>query len=270
VSAAAGHDIPPLPRCWELVAPRDWQRIDLISDLHLQAAEPLTFEAFGAYLRATRADAVLILGDLFEAWVGDDARFEGFDARCTELLQEAASRLSLCFMAGNRDFLVGTEMLQHCGITALPDPTVLVAFGERVLLTHGDALCLADTAYQRVRAELRSEAWRTRMLALPLAQRRAIAAQARAASQAHQAEQNRRQPEGYADVDAAAAVQWMHQAAAPVMVHGHTHRPGTEALAPGFSRIVLSDWALDHAPPRAEVLRLSARGFERLSPAQTG
>jgi UDP-2,3-diacylglucosamine hydrolase len=260
----------PLPGFRELVAPRDWHRIDLISDLHLQQAEPVTFDAFATYLRTTAADAVLILGDLFEVWVGDDARFEGFDARCTELLQEAASRLSLCFMAGNRDFLVGAEMLQHCGITALPDPSVLVAFGERVLLTHGDALCLADTGYQRVRAELRSEAWRTRMLALPLAQRRAIAAQARNASQAHQAEQNRRQPEGYADVDAASAVQWMHLAAAPVLVHGHTHRPANEELAPGFTRMVLSDWALDHAPPRAEVLRLSTRGFERLSLAQAG
>ncbi|RZT97986.1 UDP-2,3-diacylglucosamine diphosphatase [Rivibacter subsaxonicus] len=260
----------PLPSFWELAAPRDWQRIDLISDLHLQQGEPGTFDAFAAYLHSTAADAVLILGDLFEVWVGDDARFEGFDARCTELLQEASSRLSLSLMAGNRDFLVGAEMLRHCGITALPDPSVLVAFGERVLLTHGDALCLADTGYQRVRAELRSEAWRTRMLALPLAQRRAIAAQARSASQAHQAEQNRRQPEGYADVDAASAVQWMHQAAAPVMIHGHTHRPGTEELAPGFTRMVLSDWELDHQPPRAEVLRLSARGFERLALDQVG
>ncbi|MEN9543485.1 MAG: hypothetical protein RLZZ598_318 [Pseudomonadota bacterium] len=256
------------PDFWELLAPSDWQQVDFVSDLHLQQGEPATFEAFATYLRGTTADAVLILGDLFEVWVGDDARFEGFDARCTKLLQEAASRLSLGFMAGNRDFLLGSDMLQHCGITALPDPSVLIAFGERVLLTHGDALCLADTAYQRVRAELRSEAWRTRMLALPLAQRRAIAAQARHASQTHQAEQNRRQPEGYADVDAEAAMQWMRQASTPVMIHGHTHRPGTETLAPGFTRMVLTDWELDHHPPRAEVLQLSARGFERLSLAK--
>ncbi len=268
--SVAGFDIPPLPRCWELAAPRDWQRIDFISDLHLQASEPRTFEAFATYLRGTSANAVLILGDLFEVWVGDDARFDGFDAQCAALLQEAASRINLGFMAGNRDFLVGAELLHHCGITALADPTVLVAFGERVLLTHGDALCLADTAYQRVRTELRSAAWSQRMLALPLEQRRAIAAQARSASKAHQADERRRQPEGFADVDTASAVQWMHQTAAPVLIHGHTHRPGTEELAPGFTRMVLTDWELDHEPPRAEVLRLSVRGFERLALDQVG
>jgi UDP-2,3-diacylglucosamine hydrolase len=257
---------PPLPRFWEFAAPAAWRSIDFISDLHLQADHPRTTLTFAEHLRGTPADAVFILGDLFETWVGDDARHDDFEASVAEVLKDASTRCSLAFMAGNRDFLVGAGFLQECGIMALPDPTVLVAFGKRLLLTHGDALCLGDTAYQSFRREVRTERWRQDFLARPLAERRALAARMRAASAEHQ----RAQPaQSGADVDAAAAVQWMHEAATPLLVHGHTHRPDTEQLAPGFTRLVLTDWELDRSPPRSGVLRLSARGIERVTPSGT-
>ena len=260
------HDdaAPPLPQLWEFAAPAAWRAIDFISDLHLQAGQPRIFEAFAAHLRHTPADAVFILGDLFEAWVGDDARHDPFEAQVAQVLKDASAARCVAFMAGNRDFLVGGTLLRECGVLHLPDPTVLRAFGERLLLTHGDALCLADTEYQRFRAEVRTERFRNGFLARPLAERRAIAAQMRDASRRHQQD---RPAEAWADVDAGMAVQWMHEAATPLMIHGHTHRPGREALAPGFERIVLTDWDGDAQPPRGDVLRLSARGLERIPPA---
>jgi UDP-2,3-diacylglucosamine hydrolase len=255
---------PPLPQFWEFTAPAGWRSIDFISDLHLQADQPRTVEAFAAHLRHTPADAVFILGDLFEAWVGDDARHDAFEASVGELLKEASAHRSLAFMAGNRDFLVGTAFLRECGVMLLPDPTVLRACGERLLLSHGDALCLEDHAYQRFRAEVRTDAWCSAFLARPLAERRALAAKMRAASIAHQRSTG---GELWADIDASVAVRWMHEAGTPLLVHGHTHRPGDEALAPGFMRAVLSDWELDHAPPRAGVLRLRGGCLERVAPS---
>ncbi len=261
----ASTSAPALPHPRELEAPRAWRAIDFISDLHLQASHPLTLAAFAAHLRHTDADAVFLLGDVFEAWVGDDARHGGSERAVTEVLQAASARLSLAFMAGNRDFLVGAEMLRDCGMLALSDPTVLLAFGERVLLTHGDALCLDDADYQRFRIEVRSADWQVRFLALPLAERRALAARMRDASRQHQRDQ---QSAAWSDIDAATAVQWMQAASTRQMIHGHTHRPGSGELAPGFMRWVLTDWDADHEPHRASVLRLSRRGLERRAPAR--
>ncbi|HEV8314396.1 MAG TPA: UDP-2,3-diacylglucosamine diphosphatase, partial [Burkholderiaceae bacterium] len=172
----------------EFKAPAHWRAIDLLSDLHLSEATPRTFDAWAAHLRHTPADAVFMLGDLFDAWVGDDARTSGFEYRCAEVLREAAGRRTLAFMVGNRDFLVGAELLGECGVMALADPTVLVAFGERWLLSHGDALCLEDTEYQRFRAQVRSPAWQAATLARPLAERRALAQQIRTASRERKAQ----------------------------------------------------------------------------------
>src|SRR5258705_9619552 len=102
---------PAAPHAHELVAPADWQTIDFISDLHLADDTPRGFDAWHNYLLGTQADAVLILGDLFEVWVGDDSRHEGFEARCAAVLRQAAAQRYVGFMAGNRDFLVGIEML---------------------------------------------------------------------------------------------------------------------------------------------------------------
>ena len=253
-----------LPAVFELVAPPAWRVIDFISDLHLCAALPRTFDAFEAHLVHTRADAVFILGDLFDVWVGDDMAQSGFERQCVAAMARAASRRQLAFMVGNRDFLAGSELLRQSGAMGLPDPTVLNAWGQRVLLSHGDALCLADVPYQAFRREVRSPVWQSTFLARPLQERLQIATGIR---QASQESQTRRQFDGApdADIDSAEAVHWMHAMGTPEMVHGHTHRPGSNTLAPGFKRHVLSDWDLDTAQ-RAEVLRLTRDGFERLPP----
>ncbi len=242
-------------------APANWRALDFISDLHLCEAMPATLQAWEQHLRHTRADAVFMLGDLFDVWVGDDARSRPFESHCVDVLAQAAGRRQLAFMAGNRDFLVGSALLRAGGMLGLVDPTVLVAWGRRVLLSHGDALCLADLPYQSFRREVRAPAWQATFLARPLAERLDIAAEMRRNSTA------RRRVDGDADVDvdADAALHWLQSAGAADLVHGHTHRPGSEALAPGMQRHVLSDWNLDTAA-RAEVLRLTRHGFERLPP----
>lgn len=248
----------------EIVAPAEWRRIDFISDLHLAENTPCGFAAWRDYLLNTRADAVFILGDLFEAWVGDDSRFEGFEASGAAVLAEAAARRKLFFMVGNRDFLLGAEMLAACGVESLPDPTVLSAFGERALLTHGDAWCIGDVPYQQFRAQVRNPAWQAQVLARPLAERRLMARNLRSESEraaaAHEGE--------WFDVDASTALRAMADNDTPTLVHGHTHRPGTETLSPGRIRHVLSDWELDHgSSPRAEVMRWEAGRWTRLAPA---
>jgi UDP-2,3-diacylglucosamine hydrolase len=254
-----------LPEHAEFVAPPTWRSIDFISDLHLCEAMPCTFDAWAEHLRYTSADAVFILGDLFALWVGDDMRARAFEKRCVDTLADASRRRHIAFMAGNRDFLLGSDTLRDSGMVALCDPTVLCAWGLRWLLSHGDALCLDDGPYQTFRAEVRSPAWQAQFLARPLAERLAIAAQIRQASQASH-EQRRFDGDPGADVDAAAALAWLHASRASDLIHGHTHRPGSESLAHGFARHVLSDWDLDTAR-RAQVLRLSSTGLERLPPA---
>lgn len=261
-AAAAGQAAAALPAYFEFAAPQGWKAIDFISDLHLCEALPRTFRAWSAHLRQTPADAVFILGDLFEAWVGDDSRTLPFERRCLDVLADAASHRTLAFMVGNRDFLLGAAMLRASGMMGLPDPTLLDAWGQRVLLSHGDALCLDDGPYQAFRAEVRSAPWQQAFLARPLAERQRLAAEMRRASSSR----HRFDGNSAVDVDAAAAVGWLHALGAAEMVHGHTHRPGSNALAPGFKRHVLSDWDLDTAD-RAEVLRLTRDGFERIGPA---
>lgn len=247
----------------EVVAPPEWRSIDFISDLHLAEDTPRAFAAWRDYLLHTTADAIFILGDLFEAWVGDDARHAGFEASAAAVLTAAASRRSIAFMVGNRDFLVGSELLDACGVRALPDPTVLSAFGQRALLTHGDAWCLADLDYQHYRAQVRAPHWQAQVLAMPLDDRRVLARRMRSESERQAAVH----PGEWFDVDKPTAVHWMTATRTQTLVHGHTHRPATEALAPGFVRHVLSDWELDRATvPRAQVLRWQSGGWVRIVP----
>lgn len=249
----------PLPPIGAWAAVPTWRAIDLLSDVHLCADRPLTFAAWRDHLLHTDADAVLILGDLFEAWVGDDARGDGFEAQCVAVLQRAASSRRLAFMSGNRDFLVGDAMLRDAGVERLADPTLLTAWGQRLLLSHGDALCLADTDYLRFRDEVRGQAWQQAFLARPLAERRALARAMRDASMSYQAAAS-----GFADVDADAAATLLAAAGARILVHGHTHRPAIHPLPGGGTRQVLGDWEFDHAPHRAHALRLTPAGLAPL------
>ena len=251
-----------MPRFEELVAPSHWRTVDFLSDLHLQASEPDTLAAWHHYLQTTPADALFILGDLFEVWVGDDALDDpgSFESQACALLQAASRQRALFFLHGNRDFLIGPGFARHTGATLLHDPTVLVWQGQRLLLSHGDALCLDDVDYQRFRVQARSVQWQEHFLAQPLAQRRAQARGIRAESEA-------RKQSGavYADVDGPAAIAWLRAAHATTLVHGHTHRPAEHALVPGLARVVLSDWDAAAQPPRADVLRLTPQGLERVA-----
>lgn len=257
----------------ELHAPSRWRCIDIISDLHLQEADSQTFAVWRHYLEHTAADAVFILGDLFEVWVGDDVLTQtaGFEQQCVDVLRATASRLDLYIMHGNRDFLMGPALMQACSATLLDDPTVLAFANQRWLLTHGDALCLDDTAYMQFRTVVRSAQWQQDFLAKPLPERLALARGMRTQSEAL-----KRSDAVYADVDSAAANTLLQASAADHMIHGHTHRPGKHPLGAGRERLVLSDWDLHAQPPRAEVLRLRASAtsqastLERLPPAMAG
>ena len=250
----------------ELLAPAHWACIDFISDLHLQAGDTATVAAWQHYLRVSPADALFILGDLFEVWVGDDVltaagQADSFEADCSRALRLAAQRRSVYLLHGNRDFLLGPALAQAAGLTLLADPTLLVFGGQRMLLSHGDELCLADTDYQQFRQQVRSPAWQQAFLAQPLAARQRAARALR-----NQSEARKHSGAAYADLDPAATRAWLTRHGADTLIHGHTHRPATHDLGRGLQRVVLSDWDLSASTPRAEALRLS---LNRAKPAAT-
>jgi len=256
----------------ELRAPAHWQAVDFISDLHLQASEPATFETWRRYLErppTERADALFILGDLFEVWVGDDVLAQsdtpehGFWRVCAKVIHTHAERTPVYFMVGNRDFLVGPVAAQACGMQLLSDPTVLEFQGKRWLLSHGDALCLADTDYMRFREQVRHPQWQRSFLERPLEEREAIARQLRQQSEARK-QSTAGDPHCWADVDHPAAQQWLQHAQAQTLIHGHTHRPAEHAIGGDLRRVVLSDWEVGGPHSRAEVLRISTQGLHRL------
>ena len=259
---------PAVPPFAELQALQHWRTVDFISDLHLSESEPTTFDAWQRYMSSTNADAVFILGDLFEVWVGDDSIRThlspqstelNFEERCALVLQAAGKCLNLFFMHGNRDFLVGEQMMSTCNASLLTDPTVLTFLQQRYLLTHGDMLCLADTKYLAFRDIVRQPAWQQAQLAKPLVERQAIGRQMRAESQ-----KNQQNLLAYADVDDAAARAWLQAANAKMLIHGHTHKPADHDFGNGFKRVVMTDWDLKAAPNRAEVLQLTNNGLQRI------
>lgn len=214
-----------------------------VSDLHLDALEPAAGEQFLAFLqeRALNCEALYILGDLFEAWIGDDDP-DPFRARVCDALAQLTARGVPCFvMHGNRDFLLKSGFEQRTGAILLPDPVIAELQGERVLLTHGDALCTADRPYQLLRGIVRDPGWQQRFLRLPLAVRFALAQQARAGSRAHTG----RTAAYIMDADESAVRSCMQACQVRTLIHGHTHRPGIHAFdldgAPA-RRIVLGAW----------------------------
>jgi UDP-2,3-diacylglucosamine hydrolase len=247
----------------ELQAPENWRTVDFISDLHLQEQELATFEVWQTYMQNTTADAVFILGDLFEVWVGDDAvAHHIFLQQCASVLKSCAATKHVAFMRGNRDFLVGASFLNECQVQDLQDPTLLNFAAQKILLSHGDAGCLADTSYQEFRLMVRQEAWQSTFLAKPLSEREIIARQLRM-----QSELLKKDPHTlYADVDDGWTAKWLAQTEAHSLVHGHTHRPDDHRLGSAQTRHVLSDWDAAAATPRAEVLRWHSTGkHERIS-----
>jgi UDP-2,3-diacylglucosamine hydrolase len=214
-----------------------------VSDVHLDAAAPEATEQFLTFLRteAAAAEALYILGDLFEAWVGDDDEEPGNERVC-RALRELNHRGVACFaLHGNRDFLLGSGFCARSGCRLLSDPTIVELDGERVLLSHGDALCTDDHPYQELRTIVRDRSWQQRFLALPLSSREQLADEARAGSRRHTS----RTVPYIMDVNSQAVVAAFRAARVRRIVHGHTHRPGVHELevdGAAAQRIVLGAW----------------------------
>ena len=234
-----------------------------ISDLHLDDSRPEVTALFGRFIdgEARGADALYILGDLFEAWVGDDDPSDTGAFVAAKLRGLAGAGVPVSFMHGNRDFLVGTAYADRAGMRLLPDTTVVVLYGRPTLLMHGDTLCTDDVAYQEFRAQSRDPRWRARFLAQPLAARQAFAEQARAASRAHQAGlREAGAMDAITDVAPATVEDTFRRFGIDTLVHGHTHRPAVHDLAVddrSCQRIVLGDWH-----EQGSVLRVDAKGLD--------
>lgn len=216
-----------------------------ISDLHLDPERPEITELFGEFIdgEARSADALYILGDLFEAWVGDDDPSSAGAFVATKLQELQASGVPVSFIRGNRDFLVGEEYARRTGMAILSDPAVIDLYGEPTLVLHGDLLCTDDSAYQQFRAQTRDPRWQAQFLALPLHARLAFAEQARAASKARYGELvSSGMAETVGDVTPATVQEWFKRYGIRRMIHGHTHRPAIHDEGDGNRRIVLGDW----------------------------
>ena len=231
------------------------------SDLHLDPATPEIAERFLRFLAgpASGASALYLLGDIFEAWLGDDDPEPAHRAIVSALAAVTARGRLLYLMHGNRDFLLGGRFCADTGATLLADPVIATIGTERVLLSHGDGLCVDDGAYQRLRALVRDPDLRRGFAALPLASRRRLATEARAGSREHLAAAG----EYITDVNQAAVETLMRDAGVRTMIHGHTHRPATHRFTSAgveYTRIVLGAWHLT-----ADVLEWNSAGF-RLQP----
>lgn len=234
-----------------------------VSDLHLDAARPAITDLFGKFLQeeARSADALYILGDLFEAWVGDDDTSEVGAYVAAHLREVADAGVPVYFIRGNRDFLVGTDYAARAGFRILPDPAVVVLYGQPTLLMHGDLLCTDDIPYQQFRAQTRNPAWQAQFLSQPLAARLAFAAKAREASMARQQEMlgsDKAQFETVTDVTPATVEATFARFGIDTLIHGHTHRPAIHDLTANgraCQRIVLGDWY-----EQGSVLRVDADG----------
>ncbi len=214
-----------------------------ISDLHLDAERPEIADQLKVFLKAEAvdADALYILGDLFESWVGDDDPNPHYATVKVALRTLVSRGVPVNFMHGNRDFAIGDVFAQETGVKILPDPLVVELYGENVLLSHGDAYCTDDVQYQTIRKMTRDPEWLAMILKKPLQERLAFAAQARAASAAHGGAIN----EKISDVNQRAIERAMLENSVDTMLHGHTHRPGTHRFTldgEPASRIVLGDW----------------------------
>ena len=214
-----------------------------VSDLHLEADRPEIADQFLRFLEteALNSDALYILGDLFESWVGDDDPNEHYAWIKQGLRKLSKRNIPVLFMHGNRDFMIGDSFAAETGTKILADPHIANIHGEDVLLSHGDAYCTDDADYQAVRKMTRDPEWQAMMLSKSLEERLAFAAQARAASLAHGGSID----QDITDVNASAIEAAFREAGVSLMLHGHTHRPAvhdTEIDGRPARRIVLGDW----------------------------
>ena len=216
----------------------------IISDLHLSEDEPHITQLFINFTQtiAPAADALYILGDLFEYWAGDDDRNTPFHQKIIAAMRTLAQLGTPVFiMHGNRDFLMDHDLAQDCNATILPDPSMVNLYGHPTLLTHGDALCTDDVQYQAFRQQVRQTPWRNNFLSQPLAQRKAQIEQLRKMSE----DQKQTKAMDIMDVNLQAVAELFRQHSYPRMVHGHTHRQKHhlhEVDGKSCERWVLGDW----------------------------
>ena len=214
-----------------------------ISDLHLEESRPDITGAFLGFLKthAMGVEQLYILGDFFEAWIGDDERTPLQEQVAAALREVRDSGTEIFLMHGNRDFLIGNDYCERAGATLLDDPTVIDLYGTPALLMHGDSLCTADVEYQKFRANMRNPQMQKMMLARPLADRQQMARQLRQMSMA----KNQGKAEDIMDVTPEEVVKELEHHGVQLMIHGHTHRPAIhdlEANGEPARRIVLGDW----------------------------
>ena len=229
-----------------------------ISDLHIDATQPRITERFLRFLstEAMAADALYILGDLFETWIGDDDADSNQESVIDGLRALTRSGVPCFIMHGNRDFLLGARFCERTGAELLPDPVILTLYGTPVLVMHGDALCTDDRSYQRLRATVRDPDWQRRFLALSVQQRRTLAQAARQGSQAHMAGLS----DTIVDVNPASVASALQGGGTDLLLHGHTHRPAVHDLqvdGRNCKRVVLGAWY-----DQGSVVRWDRSGFE--------
>ncbi len=232
-----------------------------ISDLHLSGERPQLIEQFVKLTRnqARAAEALYILGDLFEAWLGDDAVLPEMATVIKALKTLTENGVPVYVMAGNRDFLMGQGFEAMSGVKLIDDPTIIDLYGTPTLLMHGDTLCTDDVIYQQVRSQVRDPAWISAALAMSLEERIATAQKMRAQSQAHTQDS----AEEIMDVNADAVTEALRQYGVTRLIHGHTHRPATHSLQVNgqtATRIVLGDWY-----QQASLLHCNESGCELVS-----
>jgi UDP-2,3-diacylglucosamine hydrolase len=234
------------------------------SDLHLGPATPATSEAFLGFLEAAAAEAsaLLLPGDIFDAWIGDDVIRQAppWLARVLDALRRTAAAIPVWLGRGNRDFLMGRELAEAVGARLLPEPALLDTDYGLVLLTHGDELCIDDATYQQFRSMVRDPAWQEDFLGKSIPERMALAQQARGESQAA----TQAKDADIMDVNPGAVEALFRDTGVATLVHGHTHRPDRHVLdvaGKRRERWVLPDWDCDHArPPRGGWLAIDRDG----------
>lgn len=236
-----------------------------VSDIHVDDSRPDIRDAFSTFLSQTvrGAEALYILGDWFESWIGDDDPDPAKRAAIEAVRSLSDDGTACYFCHGNRDFLAGDALARDAGLTLIGDEHVITLGDERVLLMHGDSLCIDDVQYMAVRAQVRDPAWQAQVLALPVAQRQALAAQARQQSKTDMATK----AEDIMDVNADAVLEVMRRHDVRRLIHGHTHRPATHHIDDAGTkraRHVLGDWY-----DQGEVMVFSDGALtpRRLSPA---
>lgn len=210
-----------------------------IADLHLHPARPEHSRALIDFCqqRVNAEDQLYILGDLFEAWIGDDVGIITYADVIACLKQLTLKGTQVFFMAGNRDFLIAREFSQATGIKIIPDPTLIICDHQQTLLMHGDTLCTDDTEYQKFRCLVRDPHWQSEFLAMSPALRMQQATHYRQQSK----EMIAHKSNDIMDVNPDAVTQVMHHHQARLLIHGHTHRPQVHHLDDG-DRVVLGDW----------------------------